>query len=295
MRIKKRTLSLFKVWLLRFVVIGVVFGFYYSYTKTSLFTITTYNVEGVDADDLQAIRAALAELANKKHFLVLPNNKIFTYDTNGITAVIRDQVTDLGGIDIRPVGFHTVHITVTLLTPLLRTNDGQAITKDGIVFFTKKDLEKYPVITIASSSKEMLKVNGLPFLHLVRDNKRVDEAYLDAIVSMSTKVSSIIFPVHSIIVESSGDISLTNASGTSQVLFLEDADSKKVWSTLVSAIDTEPLKSKLEKDRNNLLYLDVRYGNKVFYRFNDMPFQNGTGAAIIDPHAITSSTTLQAH
>jgi hypothetical protein len=75
---------------------------------------------------------------------------------------------------------------------------------------------------------------------------------------------------------------------TSYVYFLRSANQKKVWSTLVSAIDTDPLKSKLSENRNGLQYLDVRYGNKVFYRFNDMSFQNGKGTVILGSHATTT-------
>ncbi len=42
-----------------------------------------------------------------------------------------------------------------------------------------------------------------------------------------------------------------------------------VWVTFISAIDTEPLKSKLEKNLKNLEYIDLRFSNKVFYKFKD--------------------------
>ncbi len=293
MRIKRRTISLFKTWMLRLAVVTIFFGGYYLYVKTSFFTITQYDVQGVDTETVQIIQNQLGELARGHHLLILPNNKIFTYHTSAITNLVREHVTDLETIDIRPVGLHTVHITVTLLTPFVRTDDGQAVTKNGIVFFTNKDISSYPVLTIASSTKKMTKIEGLPFLQLVRKDKVIEETFLEHIIAMSTRVSSIIFPVTFILVEETGDVILSNASGTSRVMFLEDTDPKKLWSTLVSSIDTEPLKGKLEHNRNGLIYLDARYGNKVFYRFNDMIFQNGKSTGILEPHATTSTTTLQ--
>ena len=68
-------------------------------------------------------------------------------------------------------------------------------------------------------------------------------------------------------------------------------DQKKVWSTLVSALDTDPLKTKLATDKGKLEYLDVRYGNKVFYRFSDMTFQNKGETGILDDHATPTQAT----
>jgi hypothetical protein len=109
-------------------------------------------------------------------------------------------------------------------------------------------------------------------------------------------MSAIIFPVENILVERTGDISCMDKDEKSKIIFLKENDYKKVWSTLVSAIDTDPLKTKLATDKDNLEYLDVRYGNKVFYRFSDMAFQNGTVTGILGNHAtttqvVTSSTT----
>ena len=113
-------------------------------------------------------------------------------------------------------------------------------------------------------------------------------------MDFASKVSRVIFSVDSIVVEKTGDIVLMNASGTTKLFFLKDTDKKKVWSTLVSAIDTVPLKTKLDTEREKLEYLDVRYGNKVFYRFSDMPFQNNGTTAILDGHATSTPTITEA-
>jgi hypothetical protein len=196
---------------------------------------------------------------------------------------------------MRPVGLHTVHIEVTLLKPALQMGNGKALTKDGIIFSTKKDISMYPVFILASSTEENISIEGLPFKHLTWKDIDVGISFLEDILAMTSKVSSVIFPVASIFVEEGGDVTLTNASGTSKVLFLQQADQKKSWTTLVSAIDTDPLKSKLEHNRDGLLYLDVRYGNKVFYRFNDMAFQNNGLTAILDNHASSTTATTTTH
>ncbi len=41
------------------------------------------------------------------------------------------------------------------------------------------------------------------------------------------------------------------------------------WITFISAIDAEPLKTKLKNDFKNLEYIDLRFSNKIFYKFRN--------------------------
>lgn len=288
MKLKRRTFASLKIWGIRVAGACVLFALFSLYTRTELCTITSYDIRGVDDVTVGAIRNDLQTMMKQPVYFIIPGNKIFTYNNTLVSSIVRTHVTDLATIDMRPVGLHTVKITVTLLNPLFRIGDTNALTSDGIIFSTKKDMHTYPSIVIASSTQITVKRSGLPFTQIVQAGIPLDGIFLKNLQDFSAKVSSIVFPVESILVETAGDITLYNASSTSKVMFLQDMDQKKVWSTLVSAIDTEPLKGKLDTEKENLEYLDVRYGNKVFYRFSDMPFQNTKGAAIMDNHATTT-------
>jgi hypothetical protein len=58
----------------------------------------------------------------------------------------------------------------------------------------------------------------------------------------------------------------TNAPG---VLFAKDADLLKTANTLGSALSGEPLLSAMKDKYDKLEYLDVRFVNKVFYKFSE--------------------------
>jgi hypothetical protein len=74
---------------------------------------------------------------------------------------------------------------------------------------------------------------------------------------------------------------------SSTLILAQNPDFKKVWSNLVSALDTDPLKTKMSQGKNNLMYVDLRFGNKVFYKFT-----NVSTAGIIDSsYATTTATT----
>jgi hypothetical protein len=59
----------------------------------------------------------------------------------------------------------------------------------------------------------------------------------------------------------------TSAPNAPKILFKLDSDYTKLVENLQSAITTEPLQTELKNKLNDLLYIDLRYGNKVFYKF----------------------------
>lgn len=288
MKIKRRTLTLIVRRVLQFVVISSVVALFYFYFYTPLFSVTAYQISGVDEESRISISERLSTLDKQKAYKLFPRDKIFTYSTKIIYSTIIEAVPETKSIEVRPVGLHTIKIEVTPLRPLFRVSNSQALTEDGIIFSTKYKLTSFPLITIASSTTHTIKNHGITFTQMVIPGMDTTTVFLSELSSISDKVSSIIFPVGSIVVEATGDISCYNEDKTSKILLLIDSDFKKVWSTIVSAIDTDPLKLKLAKNREGLEYLDVRYGNKVFYRFNDMTFQNGTVNGILGNHATTT-------
>jgi hypothetical protein len=108
---------------------------------------------------------------------------------------------------------------------------------------------------------------------------------------MVSRVSTVLFPVKTIVLDDADTVTLVDARDVSKFYFSQNQDTKKVWTTVISAIDTEPLKSKLDSSKNTLLYLDVRYGNKVFYKFNE-GFSKASSTDIIGGHATTTQESV---
>lgn len=288
MKIKRRTLALIIRRAIQIFGVGLVLGLYYFYFHTTFFTVTTYQITGVDEESRAVIDEKLHQVDKQKAFKVFPLDKILTYSSDVIDSAVIETVPEAASITTRPVGFHTIKVQVTLLKPLFRISDSQALSAEGIIFSTKYKINTYPRLVIASSTTKTFERGGISFTQLVASDTDGNLSFLKDLSSLTSKISSVVFPVNSIRIETAGDVVCENASGTSKVTFLKDTNHKKVWSTLVSAIDTEPLKTKLEKNKEGLEYLDVRYGNKVFYRFNDMTFQNGSVNGILGNHATTT-------
>lgn len=291
MKIKRRTFTLIINWTIKIIVAGAATSLLYCYFGTNLFTITTYEISGIDEDARRIIDTELHEYEKKKLYRIFPANKIFTYSNTAIIKTVSGVVPEMATISVRPNGLHTVKIEITLLKPLFRVSGTQALTENGIIFSTKYSLRSYPRLTIASSTTTTVKSHGLVFTKMVLQGEDIDNDFLLRLSDITAKISSVIFPVENVIVDASGDVLCIDERGVSKVIFLKDSDYKKTWSTLVSAIDTDPLKTKLAAKNNQLEYLDARYGNKIFYRFSDMAFQNGSVTGILGSHASTTKAT----
>ncbi len=63
-----------------------------------------------------------------------------------------------------------------------------------------------------------------------------------------------------------GDFEIHLARG-GKILLAEKNDWAKSGQNLLLALEAEPLKTKLEKEREKLLYIDLRFGSKVYYKF----------------------------
>ena len=64
-------------------------------------------------------------------------------------------------------------------------------------------------------------------------------------------------------------LSSKNEVGAPEIIFKTDSDFLKIAENLQAALATEPLLSRLKNNYSSLLYIDLRYGNKVYYKFNN--------------------------
>ncbi len=52
-----------------------------------------------------------------------------------------------------------------------------------------------------------------------------------------------------------------------KIIFKVDSDFQKVAENLETALSTEPLQSNFKNKYSSLLYIDLRFGSKVYYKF----------------------------
>lgn len=283
MKIKRSTFVLWKKRLFFSLIVIGIFSFFYIFLGTSLFTIKNYELVGVPENNKESIRVSLTSVSSQKFFGSIPADKIFSYHNTKLKKTVVQVLPNIQKITISPTGLHTLRITVNFYEPYFKLDDTHAMTKEGVIYPESKDMSTLTILTLASSSVTRLVEKDTIISHVVDG---IDSAMITKISILSNKVNPVLFPISRISIDDSFDISLYDTRGISRVVFASNADIDKVWSNLVSAIDTEPLKTKLENSKDMLEYLDTRFGNKVFYKFT-----NDTKTIIIPSHATTTPVT----
>lgn len=268
----KRTRILLKRILIRLGVVTIVICSFYVYFKTGFLTIHNYEIVGVDEKYIPGIQANLHSYDKKKLYKILPANRVITYHNKDIKNYIKELLPNTSSVSVYPISLHTLKINVSSYAPLFKLDNKKAITNTATIYTEINDISHLPELSFATSTS------------ITTDS-------LSRIADIVPKISATVFDVKFIYIDEFNDIYI-GGDNKSSIILPENGDIKKIWSNLVSAIDTEPLKSKLNTSKNNLLYLDTRFGNKVFYKFT-----NGVKTDIIPNtnHASTTSSTTLSH
>lgn len=245
-------------------------GSLYIYFYTTAFTIYDYNIIGAPVEYVDHLKQQIGYLAEQKLFYILPGNRTLSFHDDEMRTAIMEILPNTKKIRIYPSGFHTLTIKVEQHVPLFSVSDTHAISTQGVVYKEIISLLDFPRLEVASTTEVMPKT-------------------LQSLAILADKVSAVMYPVRHVVIDEHYDVRFYNEEKTTAVILTTRSDIDKVWSNILSAIDTEPLKGKLTSQSETLEYLDTRFGNKVFYRFT-----NSAAPAIIPAHDDTvATTTLQ--
>jgi hypothetical protein len=239
----------------------------YVYFNTSLFTIKNYKIIGAPEEYVSDLDKQARLIAENKLFYILPGNRIVSYHNSDIKTLIKETLPNSKTIAVYPSGLHTLTIRLTHHTPLFSVSDTHAISEDGTVYQEIVPLDQFPRLEVASSSS-------------------VHPRTLKAVADLVEKVDAVLYPIQTISVDEYNDVRLYDVSRKKSIIISNTANMNIVWSNILSAIDTDPLKSKLSNPSEHLEYIDTRFGNKVFYKFT-----NGSVPAITPERDTTTATT----
>lgn len=266
---KRATYTKLKRTLATLVSLPLIILAFYVYFRTGFFSIRTYAISGAPEEYRASLEKGARLVADNTMFLFLPGNRVVSYHDDELRTLIMETLPNTKDITIYPSGLHTLTIKITPHVPLFAVSDTHAIAEDGTVYKEIIPLAPFARIELATSSS-------------------VHPKTLRSIAELVDKVHAVLFEVRYVAVDEHNDVRLYDNRHKSAVIVRSDADMDVVWSNLLSAIDTDPLKAKLAHSMNRLEYIDTRFGNKVFYKFT-----NGETPGIIPAHDTTATTTLQ--
>ncbi len=197
------------------------------------------------------VEALVHETYTDKLFYILPSQHIAFVQKNAITQKIEQHFSEIRDVTITRKNINTLSFSLERRIPLFRKENNIAVDTYGIVYTEKNIDDTY--------------IDTLPLLttSIILPQKEI----LQSIADFSSKISIRIDTVSHIDINQDNDVYYYFAHKKCIIKTSLSKDTNATWSTLISALDNETLKSALQKDKNDVEYIDIRFGNKVFYSF----------------------------
>ncbi len=265
---RKRTYVLLKRIVIRSTILICCIGALYVYFRTGTFTVHDYRITGTTEEQAEELKKQFGFLADQRIMKLLPGNRVLSYHDDEMRTLITETLSNTKDIIVYPSGLHTLTVKIQSYTPIFAVSDTHAISENGTVYKEIVPLDTFAQLSISTSTE-------------------VSQSLLFAMKTLASNIDTVLFKVHYITIDEFNDIRFFDESKKTNVIVSSDADMVRVWSNIVSAVDTDPLKKKLLEKKELLEYLDTRFGNKVFYKFTNISVP-----AIIPPHEM-ATTTIQ--
>lgn len=263
---KKRTYVLLKRLVIRGAILVCCIGALYIYFRTGTFTIHEYRVTGTTEEQSEELKRQFGFLADQRVLKILPGNRVLSYHDDEIRTLITETLPNTSDIIVYPSGLHRLTIKIQSYTPIFAVSETHAISEDGTVYKEIIPLDTFAQLSISTSTE-------------------VSQNLLLAMKTLASNIDTVLFKVHYIIIDEFNDIRFFDESKKTNVIVSSSADMNRVWSNILSAVDTDPLKKKILEKKELLEYIDTRFGNKVFYKFT-----NASVPVIIPPHEMATTT-----
>jgi len=239
---KRRKLLLKAVYILASVLFIALWYFFFTYKGLYVTHITVDNTmyqERIETYTKEVLSGKSGYIFPAQHTAFLPKGRI---EKNLLLLY-----PEIQSLIISRSGLTGMDIFITLRTPAFRMENGLALDVNGIAYKEPGDISILPLFTLTSTFPTKEQAGSMQ--------------------NFMSKLSVRLAPVTEVKIDENKDVQYFFGNTKQYVITPLLGDTSIYWSTLVSALDTEPLSTLLQTKRNELEYIDLRFGNKVFYKF----------------------------
>lgn len=267
---KRRRKAILNKILLSLLGLVIVFFLLTYLSRLKNLNITEIQVTSNGVVETEEVQTAVEGEISGKYFWLFPKTNILIYPQNSIQNSLLGKFKRIEKIDLSIENNKTLIINLTereakytwcgnAPTPEILKEQCFFLDEDGYIF----DAAPY------FSGEVYFKFFGHPTTednYFFQQNFKQLVIFVDALRTIKLKpVSLYVTPNKDVEIF----LSRGNATATEpRIIFKLDADLQKVAENLEAAINTEPLKSDIKKKYSSLLYIDLRFGNKVFNKFS---------------------------
>jgi cell division septal protein FtsQ len=252
----------------------VIFALFVYVSRISAFNISSVNISGNKVVDTGMVTQIVEQDTSGKYLWLIPKTNIFFYPKNKIKNDLAREFTRLENINISIEKKNILEISVSERTAAYTWCGAVAdftITAENCYFLDKNgyifDSAPYFSGEVYFKFYGSLTDNDHPAGSYVPKNNFTQlVSFKDTLITMGLKPFALS-------IDDSGDVHMylslqTTAHTYPEIIFKTDADFQNIAENLDSALSTEPLMSDFQNKYASLEYIDLRYGNKVYYKFS---------------------------
>lgn len=249
----------------------IVFGIFSYVMNLSPFRVEKVVIFGTNIVSESDVAEEVNTLISGKYFFLIPKNNVFFYPKEGLKGDLLNKFSRIETVYPALDRGNILVITVAERSPKYvwcgKENKSTISTyeecyfmdKDGYIFIKSPDFSPNVFFRIYGELASTTEPIGA---------RVFSSAEFDRIMDFRNAISSIGFSPKAVVSLKDGDYEFILNNG-GKILFNTKNDFIKSANNIHLAVTSAPLFDELKTKPNKLLYIDVRFGNKVFYKFED--------------------------
>lgn len=249
----------------------VIFFFLAYLSRFKNINITVVDISGNKVLDSDILKSAVEQKISQKYLWLFPKTNILIYPKSDIKSELMNKYKRIKDINLSIKDNKTLEVAIdereALFTwcgdaPQVDTaNEDQKcyfIDQDGYIFDEAPYFSGEVYFKFYGSADQADS-------YFYKQNFKQLVLFKDTLVKMKLK------PV-SLYVKKEGDIEVSLSSGSNSSIagpkiFLKlDSDYEKIAENLEAALNTDPLQTEYKNKYSSLQYIDLRFGNKVYFK-----------------------------
>jgi hypothetical protein len=236
--------------------------------------IRTIQINGVDSSRSESITKDTEEYLNTHYVWLLPKRNIFLFSAEEAREKLLLANTYIEKVEYKRVGLNTLIVDITPRSPRFVVVESKEnlqpiayIDSSGYIFSGSLYTVATNTIPVFESAASSTSTEKLPVHFTEKIGTILDEYYISNILFYVNELQKRNIKVEAIQIKHLNDVDLyiTANHGALRINLTSDRD--KTLATFFAAKKSEPLRTYMAENIDNLQYVDLRFGNKVFYKF----------------------------
>ena len=241
--------------------------------RTQIYSITVSGNEIINSSD---VIASVERSLSGNYMHLVPKTNIFFYPKNKVYENLKNEFPRFDSINVSLVNKTTLAIKVTEEqgTALWCGSDNIVPDMTSQCYFTDINGKIIDVAPYYSGNVYVRFFGGTLADDLVNPIGKsfIDAGSYEKLMSFAKQISGLGFQIQAVRITSGSDdffvIDLDNTH-TAFIQFKKDDNYDALYSNLQTALSKTELSNQVNANKKNLQYFDLRFTNKVYYKFND--------------------------